>query len=194
MKPLSRPRTADYYLSLRYTVSLRKLRDEEGGGYRAAIPELGSKTFVADGDTPDAAVSALEDLRRLLIPSLVGGGRSIPEPIEDEEPPRYSGSLMLRIPPSLHEQLADAARSEGVSINKLSTQIIAQGLMLRSVRSGTDEAIREVIADHIRTLLANWHENGTLAHTVRPGANQYLTKAESGSIDSGINGEYGLAA
>src|SRR5205823_5614488 len=113
----------------RYPVELRALTPAEGGGWMATIPQLGSHTFVGDGETPEEALRALDELRQELIPQLVAKGVALPEPqIEDDLGDQYSGKLMLRIPRSLHGALARAAERNGVSINKLATQLLAQQL------------------------------------------------------------------
>lgn len=121
-------KTAEHYLALRYAIELRELAPEEGGGWMATIPQLGSQTFVGDGDTPEAAVAALDALRRDLIPRLVENGTALPEPKAEEPVEQSSGRLMLRIPRGLHAALARAARESDCSINKLATQLLAQGV------------------------------------------------------------------
>src|SRR2546422_8177644 len=121
--------TAEYYLNLDYPITLEKLSEEDGGGYAAYIPQLGSGTFVAVGESQAQALESLEELRQHLIPRLVERGVKIPEPrLEHEPSEHYSGSLMLRVPPVLHAQLVAAARLNGCSINKLATQFLAQAL------------------------------------------------------------------
>jgi predicted HicB family RNase H-like nuclease len=51
-------------------------------------------------------------------------GQQIPEP---EPTPEYSGKFLVRLPKSLHRSLAEAARSEGVSLNAYVTAILADG-------------------------------------------------------------------
>lgn len=41
--------------------------------------------------------------------------------------PYYSGDFKLRIPKSLHKQLAEEAKQEGVSMNQLYVYLIKQG-------------------------------------------------------------------
>lgn len=71
------------YLALRYPVLVQELAPEEGGGYMATIPLLGSSTFVADGETAADAIAALDRLRRHLIPILVAKGVKLAEPDDD---------------------------------------------------------------------------------------------------------------
>jgi predicted RNase H-like HicB family nuclease len=108
---------------------VRELAPEEGGGYMACIPQLGSRTFVADGETPAEAVRALEALRGRLLPELLAEGVVLPEPREEPEPiEQYSGNLVLRIPKSLHAHLAAEAKRSGCSLNKYATELLAQNM------------------------------------------------------------------
>jgi antitoxin HicB len=142
------------YLGLNYPVLLRALAPEDGGGYVAAIPQLGARTFVAVGETPAEALEALDALRRHLIPTLLAEGVDLPEPQDErEDVQQYSGNLLLRIPRELHARLAAGAKQSGCSINKYATQLLAQGLE----RSRLNEEIRG-LRDELRSALS------TLAH------------------------------
>jgi predicted HicB family RNase H-like nuclease len=52
-------------------------------------------------------------------------GQDIPLPRDMEE---HSGKFMLRIPRSLHRNLARAAKREGVSLNQYVTTLLAAGV------------------------------------------------------------------
>ena len=126
-------RDAGEFLGLEYPISLRKLKDEEGGGYLATIPQLGSKTFIADGETPLQALAALNDLCRQVIPELIAQGIKLPEPTtEASDLSQYSGSVLLRLPRHLHAALAAWAKRNGCSINKAATELLASGMSARS--------------------------------------------------------------
>jgi antitoxin HicB len=119
----------EHFLGRRYPVSLQELAPEEGGGYVAAIPQLGRIAFMAVGETPAEALEALDALRQHLIPELLAEGVELPEPQDDSESlEQYSGNLMLRIPRSLHARLAAEAKRNQTSINKLATQLLSQNL------------------------------------------------------------------
>jgi predicted RNase H-like HicB family nuclease len=59
-----------YYLSLYYPVEIRKISEEDGGGFMASIPQLGAKAFRADGET---VAEALTNLKKI-IPRLLERG------------------------------------------------------------------------------------------------------------------------
>jgi antitoxin HicB len=52
-------------------------------------------------------------------------GQPIPEPFEDEA---YSGKFVVRVPRSLHRQLAEAAERDNVSLNTFVTAALAKAI------------------------------------------------------------------
>jgi predicted RNase H-like HicB family nuclease len=50
------------HLTHDYVVTLRRLQPEEGGGYGAAIPQLGTGAFCSCGETIEEALNSLQDL------------------------------------------------------------------------------------------------------------------------------------
>ena len=100
----------NYYLELKYPVLLYLA---EEGGYVAEIEEL-SGCFT-QGETLQEVVENIEDAKRAWIEAAYEMGQDIPLPRMEEE---YSGRILLRLPRSLHQRLAQAARREGVSLNQ----------------------------------------------------------------------------
>jgi RNA polymerase sigma-B factor len=89
---------------------------------------------------------ALTRLRRKLAGGLAEGdaraySRSGMAPTETplEQPPTHSGRLLVRMPPSLHAELARAAEREGVSLNTLITGALAGAVGWRSDASAGDD-------------------------------------------------------
>jgi predicted RNase H-like HicB family nuclease len=70
----------DYYMGLDYPISIRRLSDEEGGGYVVSIPLLGEHTFTAAGDTVEESLRILEDVKRDHFRRMLELGIEIPEP------------------------------------------------------------------------------------------------------------------
>ena len=148
----SQTKSIEHYLGLRYPISVRELKPEEGGGFLACIPQLGRKTFMAVGETLQEAMQSLEELRHELIPVLVADGIALPEPAEEDESLEgYSGSVMLRLPKILHAQLARQAKKNSVSINKLATHYLTEGVagrdMAAEIRADLRRETREYLAE-----------------------------------------------
>ncbi|MCX6379313.1 MAG: toxin-antitoxin system HicB family antitoxin, partial [Armatimonadetes bacterium] len=155
---------------LPYTVEVRPLSSNEGGGYVATIPILGRNTFVAVGETVPETLESLEELKRILIPDMLEQGVPLPEP-EKESAEDYSGSMMLRVPPMLHAELVRASRKQSVSLNKLSTYLLAQGLAYQDAQIEFRSTIREIVNEEIQSISGRWHDNSQMRVTTYRGLN-----------------------
>lgn len=108
---------AENLMNKNYRVALQYDPD---GYWIAEHPELpGCK---ADGETAQDALSSLDISRELWIESCLANGLEVPEP---QEAPQYSGRFVLRIPKSLHRELASEAEAEGISLNSLVSNVLA---------------------------------------------------------------------
>jgi antitoxin HicB len=108
---------------LKYPAVVRQLSDDEGGGYLAEIPDLPG--CMADGDTAGDALANVESAIEEWIAAARELGRDIPEPQAIDQ---FSGKWVQRVPKSLHMRLVNEAKREGVSLNALTTTLIAEGL------------------------------------------------------------------
>ncbi|OPY59184.1 MAG: HicB family protein [Pelotomaculum sp. PtaU1.Bin035] len=112
----------NYYLNLNYEIKIRKLTEEEGGGWLAEIPILpGCKS---DGETPEETIANLTDAKKCWIEAGMELGRLIPEPTTDD----FSGQLRVRMPKSLHRALSEKAKEENVSLNQYINYQLALGV------------------------------------------------------------------
>jgi predicted RNase H-like HicB family nuclease len=112
----------EYYLNLNYEIRLRKLSEEEGGGWFAEIPKLPG--CMSDGATPEEALANLQDAKKCWIENCLELGRLVPEPV----PENYSGQIRIRIPRSLHRIMAEKAREENVSLNQYISYQLARSV------------------------------------------------------------------
>ena len=110
----------DYYLGMIYPITLH---EDPDGGYVATIEDLPG--CMTEGDTAEEAISNVQEARELWIRAAYNDDRDIPLPEDDEG---YSGKFLVRIPRSLHRQLARAAKREGVSLNQYVTSLLASGV------------------------------------------------------------------
>ncbi|AGL00104.1 type II toxin-antitoxin system HicB family antitoxin [Desulfoscipio gibsoniae] len=111
----------DYYLNIDFEIKLKKLSEDEGGGWLAEIPLLPG--CMSDGETPEEAVNNLNQAKRDWIETCLELGRSVPEPREE-----YSGQLRIRIPKSLHRTLAERAKEENISLNQYISYQLSRGI------------------------------------------------------------------
>ncbi|MBI5013879.1 MAG: type II toxin-antitoxin system HicB family antitoxin [Deltaproteobacteria bacterium] len=97
-------------MTVRYSVTIRWSDEDEA--YVATVPELpGLSAF---GDTEEEALKELEIAQEAFLDVMRERGDPIPEP---RCLPAASGQLRLRMPKSLHAELAEAAAEDGVSLN-----------------------------------------------------------------------------
>jgi antitoxin HicB len=102
----------EYYMSLPYTMTV-KYRPEQGGYYVASYIELPDLNMT--GNTPEEAVKELLIEKPEWFETCLELGIKIPLPAE---PQKYSGKIVLRMPPTMHESLIQIAELEGVSLNQ----------------------------------------------------------------------------
>jgi antitoxin HicB len=79
---------------------------------------------ITHGDTPEEALNNARDAVLSWLDMSISQGLPIPESGSKE----YSGSFNVRLSKSLHAQLARRAKKEGVSLNHLISQFLAQSL------------------------------------------------------------------
>ena len=73
--------------------------------------------------TPEAALRGIRRLVADVIADMEQQGEEIPSPFSKR---KFSGKLMLRIPPEVHRRIAETAAEEGVSINRLISSRLAK--------------------------------------------------------------------
>ena len=97
----------------RYAIAVRRVSVEGEELWRATVRELPDVAeFAASREEAiDLMVDAIETLRE----AATEEGREFPEPIADDED--FSGRVTLRMPKSLHREVAMRAELEGASIN-----------------------------------------------------------------------------
>ena len=115
-------RTLEEYLDLPYTIAIVHDRDDDGNaGYVAEVKELPG--CVSQGETIEEAAARVRDAMAGWISVALEDGIEIPEP---RDPVSFSGRLLLRIPRTLHSDLARQAEEEGVSLNQLIATTLAR--------------------------------------------------------------------
>ena len=110
-------KTIAHYLNLRYRITIE---GEEKTGYFASITDLPG--CIAEGETEGEALENLRMARTLWIETAYSFDDVIPLPTSDN---KYSGKFLLRVPPYLHQKLAESAEREGVSLNQYLVSLLS---------------------------------------------------------------------
>jgi len=111
----------DYYMALSYKVEV--IEDKEEGGFALHCPELpGCITYA---DTLEHGFKMIQDAKLCWFTACLEDGVEIPEPSNLED---YSGQFRLRMPRSLHKNLAERSRREGISMNQLCIYLLSGGI------------------------------------------------------------------
>ena len=93
------------------------------------------------GDTPEQAVKELLAEKPEWFETCLKLGIPIPLPVE---PQKYSGKIMLRMPPSMHESLIRIAELEGVSLNQYMLAALSRALGYdEAERYGSSKSVRD---------------------------------------------------
>jgi predicted HicB family RNase H-like nuclease len=121
-----------------YGITIRRIMEEERACFEARIRELPDLAEYAD--TFEEAYALAIDAIETTAEALSEQGRSMPVP--EQESNDYSGRITLRLPRSLHRELAWSAKQEGVSLNQLLASVLSlytgrQMSRFSSVHAGT---------------------------------------------------------
>lgn len=117
--------TLNKYMELPYRMEI--VPDKEEGGYAVAFPELpGCMTC---GETLESAVSNAEDAKKVWLELALEEGQEIPRPNDLND---YSGQFKLWIPKSLHQQLFEHSKQEGISMNQYCLYLLSRNDAIHS--------------------------------------------------------------
>ena len=112
-------KTIEYYMNLPCKMEI--VPDVEEGGFVASYPELPG--CITCGDTMKAAMENAHDAKKAWIEAELEEGRKILEPSSMNE---YSGQFKLRLPKSLHRQLTEHSKREGISMNQYCLYLLSR--------------------------------------------------------------------
>lgn len=112
----------DYYMGLDYKIEI--IPDNEEGGYALRCPELPGCATCAE--TIQEGIQMLDDAKKSWFTACIDDGIDIPEPTTVDA---YSGQFKLRMPKSLHKELAERSKKEGVSMNQYCVYLLSHHAM-----------------------------------------------------------------
>ena len=105
-----------------YPFEIRRLIEDEGSGFLINFPDF-NECF-SDGATVIAAIENGMDALDAAIQTLEELGLPVPTPLSAGS----SGQLITRVPKSLRSKLVAKAEREHVSLNRLVTTLLAEGV------------------------------------------------------------------
>lgn len=153
-----------YYLGLKYAA---EVREGTHGGYFVTHPDLDG--CMAEGASLEEAMNNLAFSRELWIETRLKGGYDVPEPSRDD----FSGKVSLRMPPSLHSQLAKLAAQQDISLNLLMNTVLAEyigGVKSAPDISKTAQELKALAAEIKATIIASPGVSGSIRQGPRPRA------------------------
>lgn len=112
-------KTLDYYLQLSYKMEI--VEDKYEGGFVVSYPDLPG--CITCGDTIDSAINNAKDAKKVWLETALEEGININEPDNLE---KYSGTFTLKIPKTLHKELAEHSKKEGIDINQYCLYLLAK--------------------------------------------------------------------
>jgi antitoxin HicB len=104
-------KTIEEYMKLPYRMEV--VEDSAEGGFVVSFPDL--RGCITCADTAEKAIASASEAKRAWLEAAIEDGYPIPEPRVDED---YSGQFKFRLPKSLHRQLSEHAKLEGISMNQ----------------------------------------------------------------------------
>jgi predicted RNase H-like HicB family nuclease len=113
---------------MRYPVTV--FWSDEDEGFIATAPDLpGSSAF---GESQTEALAQLEHAIKAWIEAAKAAGNPVPEPSRPSVEAQPSGKILLRMPKSLHAELARSAKHENVSLNHYVVFLLTHALTYRA--------------------------------------------------------------
>lgn len=119
-------KTIEEYFALQYRMEI--IPDSAEGGFAVSFPELPG--CITCGETLESALANAEDAKRVWIEAAFEDGYPIPVPGDTD---KYSGQFKLRIPKSLHKQLSEHSKQEGISMNQYCLYLLTKNDVLHTI-------------------------------------------------------------
>lgn len=118
-------KTLNDYMKIPYKLEI--IPDTDEGGFIASYPDLTG--CISCGDTVESAAANALDAKKAWLEAAIEDGIDIREPDSSES---YSGQFKLRLPKSLHKQLAEDAKRDGISMNQYCIYLLSQNNALHA--------------------------------------------------------------
>lgn len=96
------------------------IKNEDGTWFARVVEFVGCMT---EGETAEEAIENLDDAMATWIEAHREDGDPIPPPLSTDQ---YSGKFLMRVPKTLHRELARRADLEGVSLNQFALSALSR--------------------------------------------------------------------
>lgn len=130
----------------------RILIPQEGGRFSAEILEF--QGCFAEGDSAAIAYGNLEHAAEAWVGACLAAGTPVPEPLTNYD---VSGKFALRLPRSLYQRASKVAAREGISLNQLVMNSLAEKLGAHAAEEKFSSAVAE-LKQLTRTVLGGGFE------------------------------------
>lgn len=121
----------EHYHSLQYSVIITA---DDNGGYVATIPDL--EGCIAEGETFEEAAREIEEVRKIWLEEAYLADAEIPLP------KKFSGTISLRMPSTLHQEVYLEAKHRGVSLNSHLVSLITENNAYSKIASKIEQLSR----------------------------------------------------
>lgn len=121
----------EHYHLLQYSVIITA---DDNGGYVATIPDL--EGCVAEGETFEEAAREIEEVRKIWLEEACLADAEIPLPR------KFSGTISLRMPPALHQEVYLEAKRREVSLNTHLVALITENNAYSKIASKLEQLSR----------------------------------------------------
>lgn len=143
-------RTVEDYMQLPYTIEITP----DDGSFFVRVKEL--QGCISVGKTRYEAFEMIDDAMREWLTAALEDGFEIPLPKSPQEE-RYSGKFPLRLPKSLHRELAQKAQEDNVSLNQYLVMLLSERnatYQFKKISSARNEHLHGEDANGTRSLSA----------------------------------------
>lgn len=138
----------EVYMNTDYPLRIYLDNDNNTYNWVAEYPDLPG--CIGVGDTKEEALSEAEANKSVWLESAEENSEKIPSPSISYSM-EYSGKFNLRLPKSLHRDLAIQAEAEGVSLNTLCISLLSKGfnsLFIRKIDVESSDNFSETFDPH----------------------------------------------
>jgi len=135
-----------------YTIEVHM---EDDGSFFASIPELSG--CMAAGDDANTAVELLSEVFEEWVQDRIEHGESIPAPFDADA---YSGRVLIRLPKSLHGEIAKEAKRQQTSINSWVMSQLSLAVGRSSVQTEVARAYEKALSGITSVTMTGIREAG----------------------------------